>query len=1714
MRLNSIKLLLVVLLCCAGNMSFAQTYGNEWINYTQNYYKFKIHKDGLYRIPVAQLQALGLPNTVQGNQFQLFRDGVEVCLFVSASGSLSSADYIEFYGERANGLLDTALYKQPSHQLNPSINLISDTAYYFLTYTTSATNKRYTVLANNLTGAPLKETFYWERIRLNYRNIFAYGPSYFGQYNTPVIYLNSSQYEDGEGYVKSFDTAKDSLTFTLTKPYVVSGGPTAYYKTTVAGNSYLTQHRVKIAVNGTELADSTFSSFGYKRYNISVPMSLLNAQNKMLMKYTSHNSIPSQNLYDRFGIASAELRYPRLFNFNNASEFYFELDPKVTDYYLEIDSFNTANVSPRLYDMSNNTYLIGDIAVAGKVRFKIPASNVVKRLFLKSLGSTSYDTVGALQPVNFVNYTNTNNQGDYIILTHAGYLSGSTSYLQDYKNYRSSLAGGAYNPVIVKVQDIYNEFGYGYNYSPQAIKNFLKFAVRNAQWTSKPKSAFIIGKGIDYKDFLTYSQAPYSSYPFYAVPSFGEPCSDNLLTDFDKNSKSGLAIGRLPVMSDYEIRDYLDKIRDHEKRINTTTYQFSDSILWQKRILHLAGTKNASEQAPILNSLNNQANILSNVNFGARVTTLKKGTTSEVEEINSKQVDDLFNSGVGIIQFFGHSSASGMDYNLDYPEKYTNYGRYPLFIANGCGAGDIFILTGQKSLGEKFVLTPNKGVIGFLASVNTGLSNSLGTYTDSLYAHIGKYDYGNELGVQVNKNINKLMNSYPFDNLLRLHAEQITLNGDPATSVYHFEKPDFAVEEKGVQFLQQNLTTNIDTLDLKIAIHNLGRYSGDSVSLLVKRILQNGVEYVMLNQKIGKLSNSDTLQLRVPTMGDAGLGNNVLEVSLDEESVIDEISESNNSIRRTFVIYNDDLVPVFPYDFSIVSNQGVMLKASTLNPFSDIKTYVLQIDTTALFNSPLLLTQRIDSKGGVLRWQPSITLRDSVVYYWRTAMDTLYGNHEHRWSRSSFVYMDQSLPGWNQSHFYQFTQDQYQQMNLDSASRRTQFFDLNKKLQVQNVCMYAPPPYQYDWPEYVVKLSGATLFTFGCDPWPGYSSLQFVVIDSLSGQPWINTKDTLTNLGRFGSFAPCRIDEPNFRDPFFEFPFNTAIGRKRIMDFIDSIPQGAYLMAQPRLCVSPSISGLNICGSRNTTFINQWKADTTTLGSGNSLYHKMKNMGFTLVDSFYKNRPMIFWTRKGMPATVQQYTESDSTKKLYAEFDFKSYLYEGTTRSTVIGPAMVWNSFKKRAVSLESPSKDSVRYLIRGITPDNQADLLATVEGDTSLTFIDAKNYPKLQIEMINSDNVYTTPEQLSMWRVHYQPVPEAALNPNRYYTFKDTLGQGQKIKIGVAIENLTQIPMDSLLVRYDVLDRNNNRIPMGMKRFKPLPILDTIQAEFELSTAGLSGNNTLVVEANPDGDQMEQFHPNNIGYKPFYVVADRQNPLIDVTFDGVHILDKDIVSSKPFIQITLKDENKYLALDDTSLVSVYMRYPGDNLTAETYIPFDGSILKFIPAENSELNTKNQAKLEFRPTFTKDGNDYMLIVRGKDKSGNTTGELSYKVGFEVKTTNAISSVLNYPNPFSTSTQFVFTITGSEVPSNFKIQIMTPTGKVVREILKSELGPLHVGRNITEFRWKGDDQFGQPLGNGVYLYRVVTGLNGGQMEHFSSAADQWIEKGFGKMYIMR
>ena len=80
--------------------------------------------------------------------------------------------------------------------------------------------------------------------------------------------------------------------------------------------------------------------------------------------------------------------------------------------------------------------------------------------------------------------------------------------------------------------------------------------------------------------------------------------------------------------------------------------------------------------------------------------------------------------------------------------------------------------------------------------------------------------------------------------------------------------------------------------------------------------------------------------------------------------------------------------------------------------------------------------------------------------------------------------------------------------------------------------------------------------------------------------------------------------------------------------------------------------------------------------------------------------------------------------------------------------------------------------------------------------------------------------------------------------------------------------------------------------------------------------------------------------------------------------------------------------------------------------------------------------------------------------------------------------------------------------------MTITGKIVREIDLSELGPIHIGNNITEYAWDGRDEFGDRLANGVYLYRIVSNIRGENIEKRETSASKYFTKGFGKMYMIR
>jgi len=130
--------------------------------------------------------------------------------------------------------------------------------------------------------------------------------------------------------------------------------------------------------------------------------------------------------------------------------------------------------------------------------------------------------------------------------------------------------------------------------------------------------------------------------------------------------------------------------------------------------------------------------------------------------------------------------------------------------------------------------------------------------------------------------------------------------------------------------------------------------------------------------------------------------------------------------------------------------------------------------------------------------------------------------------------------------------------------------------------------------------------------------------------------------------------------------------------------------------------------------------------------------------------------------------------------------------------------------------------------------------------------------------------------------------------------------------------------LRYRVIDANNVSHLLTDKKYRKLGGNDSLHAILSFDPKPYPGRNYLFIEANPDNNQPEEYHPNNLGYIPFTVRTDQQNPLLDVTFDGVHILDKDIISPRPFIKVLMRDENKYVGLSDTSMMKLYVRYPSD----------------------------------------------------------------------------------------------------------------------------------------------------------------------------------------------
>ena len=1270
------------------------------------------------------------------------------------------------------------------------------------------------------------------------------------------------------------------------------------------------------------------------------------------------------------------------------------------------------------------------------------------------------------------------------------------------------------------IDQLIDQFGFGIKNNPISILNFIRWS--RANFSAPVKNVFLIGKGLNYPAFRE-NESNVNINKLSFIPTFGSPASDNMLaTDPITSVIPRVSIGRLSTISPAEVAVYLAKVKEYEQQQAFQSPLISDKA-WMKNVIHAVGSSEESLGNLLLNSMNNFKSIIADTLYGANVNTFSKVTPDPVHESSSEAVRSLFQEGLGLLTYFGHSSASTLEFNLDNPDQYNNQGKYPVMIVLGCNAGNFFNFNTQRlqikeTLSEKFVLAPNRGSVAYIASTHLGIVHYLDIMNTHTYTEMSSDRYGKTLGEILHESIVQTIAQQSLtDFYARFHCQQATIHGDPSLKLdISMDKPDYVIEDQLIKVTPGFISVAETSFHVDLKMMNMGKAINRNIVIEVKRTFPDLTTQVIRRDTIPGIRYMDSLSFDVPIVTTRDKGVNKISVCIDADNAVDEIYETNNCITKDVVIYEDEARPVYPYNYAIVNNPSQKLFASTANPFSNGKQYNMEIDTTEFFNSPVKVTRSVTSTGGVMEFNPGITFSDSTVYYWRVS--PVPNSGQPVWNKSSFVYLSNSGPntsdlGYNQSHFYQHTKSAYDRVYLDSSTRTFKFDTLTNNVFMrlsswvtgcsQEGCMN-------------VAINGVPNIRL-CN-W--FQSLVFNVIDPISFKPLQNVQviapqcptniSAYTGQGLYASTSPIDCFGNN-RLYNFEYRYVDAVNRKKIMDFMkDSIPDGYYVIVR-NMTLDPAVFT-----TWPQAFVSDWQSDQTLYGAGNSLYHSLKNVGFTGIDSFYKARPWGFVYKKNDASFTPKWFVGENTIGQYTfSVDCPSPDTLGHITSPLFGPARAWKQLKWRGSSEPLPGDDASVDVIGVSSTGVETTLfnsLNTSQQDYDVSSIDAVAYPYVKLRLNTLDTSHFTPFQLRYWRVTYSPVPEGAIAPNIYLKTKDSVDVGEPVEYKIAFKNISDASFDSLKVKMVITDRNNVPHIIPMPRKRPLPVNDTLQLGTLINTSTFPGWNTTYLEANPDNDQLEQFHFNNFAYRNLYVKPDSLNPLLDVTFDGVHILNKDIVASKPDILIKLKDEARWMILDDTSLLTLQVRYPDGSLRR---FYFNNDTVNFIPAGQAP-NSDNTATINFKPYFPVDG-EYEMIVSGKDKSNNRAGDVQYRVLFEVINKPMISNMLNYPNPFTTSTAFVFTITGSEVPQNIKIEIMTITGRIVREITKDELGSLHIGRNITDFKWDGTDQYGQKLANGIYLYRVVTNLNGKSLDKYKAEGDntdKYFNKGYGKMYLMR
>jgi hypothetical protein len=1641
----------VLLLLLISGTAFAQ-YSNDWVVYNQRYYKIGVASTGIYRLTYDQLQQAGVPvSSIDPRLIQIFHRGKEQAIYfkhdqMPADNKFEAGEYLEFYGERNDGEMDSKLYQPASAQPHKYYNLYSDTSAYFLTVNPfSVQGKRMESFDEiNITSIP-KETWH------NAEQLQVYSDQYSAG-DIQDTFITQSFFDQGEGWtgltictVNASCVGNDQRDFPISQlSNGITSQPAPELEIQLTGRDFL-RHLVEIYVGPTTgalrlLTTKQFDFYTTPTYTESLQWSDIGADGSMVVRV---KAIGVDGGRDRMSVAYIKVKFAQGFNMASASTKNFSLRANAGaggKGYIEIA--NAPN-GVRLWDITNSSEIvqIGTHNSSGLVTAVIPNTSVSRKLH-----ATNAFTVPAVSQIKPVMFRELNPAAEFLFVTHRSLRKAALEYTDPVKafaEYRASEIGGGFDTLVVNVDQLYDQFNYGET-SPVAIYEFMKYMIGQGE----PQYLFLVGKGRDVSAAM-YRRTPGPTEMRDLVPPGGSPGSDMTFTAGLGGDPyvPAVATGRLTANNPMQVAVYLNKVKE------TEAAPFDD--LTRKKLLHLSGGKEQDQLTLFRNYMEGFAQIARGDYLGGTVKTIAKRGVSEVETIN---VTDEINGGINLVTFFGHSAPNVTDIDIGFASdprlKYNNKGKYPAFLVNGCNAGEYF--NNEESFGENWTMIADKGARNFIANSSFGFELVLRDYTNYFYkvAFADSVFLAKGIGDVQKEVARRMLNDFGnTKSVYTAQVQQMMLLGDPSLKLFAPTKPDYATEDvliDVVSFDGKPIHALTDSLQLLVITKNLGRTTKRPLTMRVVHTINDATaEY---DVDVEPVRSQDTLKFTIVRDG-SFYGNNIIEVTIDPDNSIEELREDNNLGKWTRFIQFNGTQNLQPGDFAIVSTTSLDALFQDTDVLSDEKTYEVEIDTVTTFNSGFLQSKSVTGKV-LLKVHFDLLDDDSTVYYWRSKPSDKPGDE---WETTSFTYINNGPEGWGQLAFDQLTENMWDGLVPDEATRQMSFEQKSVSLTVMTLGNANTEPGLT--PSLTVN-NAEYYYTPGGIPCRN-NTINLVAFDRSTVNPYAAVPFDFSN-----SFGRQCGREPQIINSFMAVETDTGNGDD-LVQYVDNLKESDSVV-------------LFTVGDAGFA---SWSANVRS---------KLEEIGLSSpdIDTFLPGEPIIIFGRKGSAPGTARIIRSDQAipqeQQLLVAEDITGFLTNGSIESVLIGPALAWHNIWPRFKSTEPADEAFIDvYLVD--KNGNETALALQQTGELDINDTDASQYPFIRLIYRTKDEEHLTPAKLRSWIVSYDPAPDGLLIPASAIE-PLSLPEGTVHTTDFAFVNISKIDFTGPLAsEFSIVNRTTRTKETIAFNIEGPAAGDTTRFSQTVNTLGKVGFNDLNVIVNT-GFVPEQYLQNNTIELSSYleVLRDQSNPILDVTVDGRYLNDGDFVSANPVIRVMLRDDNQVLAIKDTTSLTLLMSKPCDNDECDPgRIVFSGDDVSW------SINESNELVVVFTPKDLQEG-EYVLYASGIDASGNPSGSEQYKVSFIVDREPGLIFYPAYPNPSATGFYFEFAAAGENAPDAFVLQIIDRVGQDVAHFTEQDSSPLRVG--INQLRWSGLDAQGSRLSDGLYFYQLTVRTGGNEYKN--------------------